>query len=377
MAFALAVGAGLLTRSFASLLRWNPGFDQRGILTFSTSASTGSYPDGDRVSRLFERIESELRSIPSVQSVGMTSAGPLFGGGDGAAEFTVQGDVGTIRNPIVANWYDMSPGYFRTLGVGLRQGRLFDATDRAGARRVAIVNETLARRWFAGRNPVGAQLTKKDDSESLEIVGVVADIPSFIPGEPSPPEIYWPYAQSPRWASYFVVRTSGDPAALAKVADARLRAIDPDLHAGQLSTMPDLVGAQLKRPRFNMLLIGVFAAMALLLTAVGVYGVMAASVAGRTRELGVRMALGASGGEVVAMVMREGMLLSATGMALGAGIALVVSRFATALLFGVRPTDPLTFVGIVVLLSVTTALACFAPARRAARADPMEALRTE
>jgi predicted permease len=365
MAFTLAVGAGLLTRSYTSLLQWDPGFERRGLLTFWTYASTGSYPDRERVTGLFERIEAELGAIPSVTSVGMTSAGPLFGGGDGAAEFTVERDP----VPIVANWYDMSPGYFMTLGLALRTGRWFDAADRAGSRPVAIVNEALARRWFAGRSPVGARLTMKKAGEPMEIVGVVADIPPFKRSDAAVPEIYWPYAQSPRWASYFVLRTGGDPAALARIVDARLRAVDPDLSPGQLATMEDLVDSQLKRPRF--------AAMTLVLTTVGVYGVMAAAVAGRTRELGVRVALGASGRRVVGMVMREGMALSAAGMALGAVISLAVSRFAAALLFGVRPADPLTFGGVGLLLTVVTATACFVPARRAARVDPTEALRAE
>ncbi len=377
MAFVLAVGAGLLTRSFASLLRWDPGFEQSGLLTFWTYASSGKYPTAERVAALFEQIERELRTIPSVTLVGMTSAGPLFGGGDGAGEFALDGAAPGFDAPIVASWYDVSPGYFRTLGLSLRRGRLFTEADRGGGPRVVIVNEALARRYFGAGDPVSRRLRMKNHTELMEIIGVVADIPPFEPGAPVPPEIYWPYRQSPRWASYFVLRTTGDPTAIAKVAEARLRAVDPDMSPAQLRTMQDLVNAQLKRPRFNMLLIGVFAALALALAAVGVYGVIAASVVARTREIGVRVALGATARRVQGMVMREGMALALAGLAIGLGAAAGLSRFAASLLYGVRPTDPVTYAGIALLLVGITALACFVPAWRAGRVDPMEALRAE
>jgi len=376
LACVLAVGAGLLTRSYAALLHWEPGFETGGILTFWTYASTGTYA---QVPARFARVEDELRTLPGVVGAGMVSAGPLFGGGDGAAEFTVAGEEPGPGGPIVASWYDMSPGYFRTLGLALRRGRLFEAADREDAPRVVIVNEALARRWFADRDPVGRRLVPKGQTEAVEIVGVVADVPPFQPGEAVQPEIYWPYAQSPRWASYFVLRTGPgvDPASLAPLVSARVAALDPDLVPSHLATMDDLVTDRLRRPRFDMLLIGVFATMALVLTAVGVYGVLAASVAGRTRELGVRVALGAPRGDVIGMVMREGMTLAAIGMAAGAAIALGLSRFVAGMLVGVTARDPATFAAIAALLAAATALACFVPARRAARVDPMEALRAE
>jgi len=376
LAFVLAVGAGLLTRSYAALLHWDPGFETGGILTFWTYASTGTYA---QVPGRFARVEDELRTLPGVLAVGMASAGPLFGGGDGAAEFTVAGEAPDPAGPIVASWYDISPGYFRTLGVALRRGRLFEATDREDAPRVVIVNAALARRWFAGGDPVGRRLVMKHHTETVEIVGVVADVPPFTPGEAAQPEIYWPYAQEPRWASYYVLRTRPgvDAAALANQVSARLAALDPDLTPSHLATMDQLIDNELRRPKFDMLLIGVFATMALVLTLVGVYGVIAASVAARTRELGVRVALGASGGRVVSMVMREGMTLAGIGLAAGLGLAFVLARFARSLLVGVAPTDPASYAGVALGIAAATAAACFVPARRAARVDPMEALRAE
>ncbi len=376
LAFVLAIGAGLLTRSFAAFMRWEPGFDTRGLLTFWTYASTGPYA---QVPLRFQRAERELASLPGVTAVGLTSAGPLFGGGDGAAEYEVAGEPAGPEGAIVASWYDMTPGYFSTLGVALRRGRLFSGADGPDAPQVAIVNEALVRKYFPNRDPVGLRLVRKNRTGPMEIVGVVADVPPFTPGEAAQPEIYWPYAQSPRWGGYFVLRTAAgvDPASLARLVEARLRDTDPDFEPSSLATMDDLVAGQLKRPRFNMLLIGVFASLALTLAVVGVYGVIAASVEGRRRELGVRLALGASGGQLVGMVMREGMQLAVIGLAIGAAVALAVSRFARTLLYGIQPTDPPTYLAIALVLALATAVATLIPARRASRVDPMTALRSD
>lgn len=376
MAFVLATGAGLLARGFASLLRWEPGFEQEHLLTFWTYASQGKYPDAPRVSALFERVADAMRSIPSVTSVGMTSSGPLFGGEE-TGEFVIEGAPAAAGTPVVARWYDMSPDYFRTLGLPMRRGRPLGEADRAGAPRVALINEAMARRYFAGQDPIGKRVRMKNHDEAIEVVGVVADIPPFVPGTSAPPEIYWPYQQSPRWASFLVLRTSGDPALIAGAVEARLREVDPDMSPSNVATMSDLVDAELKRPRFNMLLIGVFAALALTLAAVGVYGVVAASVTARTREIGVRVALGATAGGVQRMIMREGMGLAGAGLLIGLAAAAGLSRFATSLLYGVRPTDRVTYASVALVLAAATVLACFVPARRASRVDPMEVLRSD
>ena len=376
MAFVLATGAGLLARSFSALLRWQPGFDQTHLLTFWTFASDGKYKDHASVTAVFERIRSELRTIPGVTSVGMASSGPLFGGTE-TGEFVIEGAEAAAREPVVARWYDMDPGYFPTLGVALKHGRFFSDADREGTPQVAIVNEAMARRYFPGVDPIGRRLRQKNWTTPVEIVGVVADIPPFLPGTPAQPEIYWPYAQSPRWASYFVLRTSGDPAALAKVAAARLKSVDPDMEASGPATLEDRVGRQLRRPRFNLLLIGVFAACALGLTLVGVYGVIAASVAARTREIGVRVALGATAPRVLGMVVREGMVLVGLGVAIGLVAAVWLTRFAANLLYGVTAGDVATRLVVVALLAAAALLACLVPARRATKVDPLVALRSE
>ena len=370
LAFVLATGAGLLTRSYTRFLEWRPGFERQGLLTFWTIASPANYPDHARIRALFERVSSEMRAIPGVRSVGTASSGPLFGGTE-TEEFVRGGDT------LSARWYDVSPDYFRTLGVALRRGRWLTDADREGAPRVALVNEALARRWWPGRDPIGQRVREKNDPGALEVVGVVADVPPFVPGRPSEPEIYWPYAQVPRWASYVVMRTAGDPTGIVRQVRERLRAIDPDLEAANLMTMGERIDRQLRRPRFNMLLIAAFAAAALLLTAVGAYGVVAATVASRTREIGVRIALGAGVGDVTLMVVRQGMTMAGVGLAAGACLALVLTRLTGSLLAGVPATDPVTWVAVAVLVLAVAAAACWIPARRAGLVDPREALRAE
>jgi putative ABC transport system permease protein len=374
-AFILAIGAGLLTRSFVTLLRWDPGFDRSHVLTFWTLASPARYPDAPSVAALFARVEGELRSLPGVTGVGMASSGPLFGGEE-TGEFFSESDPGH-EHPLAARWYDMSPTFFPTLGVPLLRGRYFTAADRAGAAPVALVNATMARRLFGSTDPIGRRVWQRNGDHSLQVVGVVADIPPFTPGAPAEAEIYWPYQQAPRWASYFVLRTSADPATLAHAVVGRLAAVDPDLRPSRLETMSDLVNDEVARPRFQMMLIGVFAVLALALAMVGVYGVLAASIAARTREIGVRLALGAGPRRVLGLVLREGLVLAGIGIAIGTLAALGVSRFAASLLHGVPTTDPLTYGAVAALVVAVAVTACIIPARRAASIDPIASLRAE
>ncbi len=374
-AFLLAIGAGLLARSFSTLLKWEPGFERAHLLTFWTVASTGTYRDARSVAALYARMEDELRSLPGVTAVGMASSGPLFGGEE-TDEFFVDG-AGGGDHPLAARWYDMSATYLPTLGVALRRGRLFEETDRAGATSVALINETMARRLFGVGDPVGRRIRERNDDRVMTIVGVVADIPPFTPGVPAQPEIYWPYPQSPRWASYFVLRTTVEPSTLAQAVEARLAGIDPDLRPSGLQTMAGLVSRRVARPRFQMILIGVFAVFALTLALVGVYSVLAAAVAARTREMGLRLALGARSSQVLGLVLHQGLVLAGMGIAIGALAALGASRFAATLLYGVRATDPLTYGVVALLVLIAAAAACLIPARRAARVDPMTSLRGE
>jgi putative ABC transport system permease protein len=375
LALVLLIGAGLLTRSFVRLLSWEPGFDRSNLMVVWLLASDGKYSNAHQVAELFRLAVEEVESLPTVVSVGATSAGPLFGGRE-PDEFTIAGRPTPQPGEYpVARRYDVGPNYFRTLGTPLLRGRGFTDTDAQTAPPVAIVNETLARRYFPGVDPLGQQVTMLGGP--MTIVGVVADVQPLRVGDPIEPEIYWPYRQRPRYATYLLMRTASDPANAVRPIESRLQALDPDMEISSFRTMEELLDRQLVRPRFNMLLIGVFASVALLLAAIGIYGVISYSVAQRTREIGVRVALGAEERDIFGSVVGRGMILSVSGIAIGLVGALAVTRVLSSLLVGVRPTDPLTFAAIAALLMLVAFLASYVPARRASRVDAIVALRSE
>jgi hypothetical protein len=238
-----------------------------------------------------------------------------------------------------------------------------------------MINETLARRFFAGEDPLGKSLAMFDDD--WQIVGVVADVRPFRPDTPVAPEVYVPKRQFPRWGSYLVVRTRGDPGGIADLARERLQALDPDFDPGGFLTIDEIAGRYLVSPRFNMLLIGLFSAVAVALAAIGTYGVIAFSVTRRTHEIGIRMALGARPGNVRLSVIRSGVSLALIGLVAGVAGALALSRLVSGLTYGVPPTDPVTLAGVAFVFGSVALLACWLPARRASKLDPLEALRAE
>ncbi|MGZ9075684.1 MAG: FtsX-like permease family protein, partial [Burkholderiaceae bacterium] len=373
LAVVLAVGAGLLGRSFAAHLRWEPGFQPSNLVTFWTFASSGQYRDAASVAGLFSRLEEEIESIAGVTAVGRTSSGPMFGGVE-TGEFTINGTGAS--SPINARWYDASPTYFSTLDLPILAGRAFSRQDTTAAPSVAIVNESFAKRHLQS-NAVGRQLTSSSNSRMLEVIGVVRDIPPFTPGSQTVPEIYWPQAQAPRWASFFVVRSTLATAPLMKAIEARMRAVNPNMPISNVASMDERIDQELARPRFYLLLIGTFAGVALALTLIGVYGVMAASVSGRKREIGLRIALGASRARVVSQVLRQGAALTALGLVTGIALAAGLSQLAGSLVVGVTATDMPTYVAVAILVMMAAMAAIIVPARRAATIDPLLALRGE
>ena len=376
LAFVLLVGAGLLTRSFVRLVGWQPGFDTQGLLTLQVFASEGKYTEGEQIAAVYREATERLAGLPGVVSVGTASAGPLFGGRETEEIRVGSGSQRPSENPIV-RWYDIGPGYFETLGAPLTRGRSFSTQDTAASPKVAIINESMAREHWPGRNPVGERVTMLERELTLEIVGVVSDTRPFLPGAEVEPEIYWPNTQQPRWATFFVLRTSDHPGALVKPIRDRLAELDPDLSVGNVASMDERVDRRLAEPRFQLLLLGLFAAFALLLAAVGLYAVVAYAVAGRTFEVGVRLALGASRSRIVGSIMGEGLALVVAGLALGVALALALTRTVSSLLHGIEATDPMTFVGVATVLAAVSLLACLVPARRAASVDPTQALRHE
>ncbi len=377
LALVLLIGAGLLIRSFTVLQRWDPGFETDGLATAWLLAPAGKFETDQDVTSFFREARARLATLPSVLSTGTASAGPAFGGGDGSDAFFPEGEPAVDAAGHPANWFDVGPGYFETMGIPIILGRAFTDDDDHDSPRVVMVNETMARRLWPGESPLGRLVRQKGIEAPREVVGVVADVRPFDPDAPMRSEIYWPQAQSVRFATYVILRTSSSPETLLRPIEDRLRAFDSDLRVSGFATMDDLVARQLVRPRFNMTLIGAFGILSLILSAVGTYGVVSRSVTSRTREIGVRMALGARRTQVLGGVVREGMALGILGVLLGIGMALGLTRLLTGMLHGIVPTDVLTFSTVSGTLLVVTLLSCLIPAIRASRVDPLSALRDD
>ncbi|MGD8330210.1 MAG: ABC transporter permease [Acidobacteriota bacterium] len=375
LAVMLLVGAGLLLRGFLTLTDWDPGFDRDNLVTVFAIAPTATYETGDEAVALFERAADEVRALPQVAAVGLTSSGPLFGGRE-----TTQFDIASRpsaspdERPSV-RYYDIGTEYFDTLGIAIVRGRDFEPSDRNGSLPVAMINETFARRFLADEDPLGQ--TIEIFGGPRQIVGVVADVRPFQPDEAVGAEVYVPKRQFRRWGAYLVIRTRGNADNLADAVRQRFHALDPDFNPGGFVTLDEIAGRMLVSPRFNMLLIGLFSSVALALAAIGTYGVIAFAVSRRTHEIGIRMALGARPANVRLSVIGSGMRLALIGLVGGIGGALLLSRLIGGFTYGIPPSDPLTLAAVIVLFGVVALLACWLPARRASKLDPLDALRSE
>jgi putative ABC transport system permease protein len=276
-----------------------------------------------------------------------------------------------------AVYFNSSPNYFATMGIPLLNGRDFGTTDNFAAPQVAIVNESMAKRFWPNESALGKRLNLVGENAAVEIIGVVGDVKRFGLGEVVQPEIYFPYSQRPRWATFFVVRANVAPASLETALRTRVASIDSELRLSRTSTMNQLISSSLKRPRFNLVLLGIFAGSALLLAAVGIYGVMSYLVDQQTREIGIRAALGARRSDILKLVIGRGLAMALVGVCIGVLAAFALTRFLASLLYGVTVADPLTFAGVAILLLLVVAFACYIPARRATKVEPLVALRYE
>jgi putative ABC transport system permease protein len=378
LALTLLVGAGLMIESFSRLQSVAAGFDATNVLTFYIQPPQQKY-DGKAGPQLLERILDRVSVVPGVESATVSLCTPLMAN---CARTTLIRDAST--NPPVVGRHYVAPDHFKTLRIPLIRGRVFTSADRIGTAGVAIVSEAAARRFWPNEDPIGKRIrlgsnmpfdARPDDS--LEIVGVVGDVKYGPLDTETGVHVYTPYLQFSWWFSYFMVKTSVPPTAV--VADMRraVAAVDPNLPIDNVLTMEERFGVVNQRPRFSMALLSTFAALALLLAAIGVYGVTAHSVSARTKEIGIRMALGAQPERVTGWVLREGLKLVTFGVLLGIAGAFAVTRVLQSQLFEVSPTDPLTFgLTALILISVGGA-ACYFPARRASRVDPLKTLRPE
>jgi putative ABC transport system permease protein len=373
----LLIGAGLLMRSFVRLMRTDPGFDPARVVALDLPLG-GRYNTPEKQDAFFAQLASRVRALPNVEAVGVVNNLP-FGNSVDQLEFDIEG-----RPPFppgakpLAHYTIVSPGYFDALKIPMRSGRTFTDHDDARSPNVTLISESLARAVFAGENPVGRRIVPDEGKPPLEVVGVVGDARrTSLASEPEP-EFYVPFAQAAQRRMNLVVRAgASDPAALTSSLRGAVAELDKDQLIWQTRTLDQLVSASVASRRFNMTLLGLFAAVAMALAALGLYGVMAYSVTRRTHEIGVRMALGARGSDVLRMVVWQGMKLAAGGVAAGLVAAFAVTRVLASLLYGVTTTDPLTYAGLALLLCAVALLASYIPARRATKVDPMEALRYE
>ncbi|HKY33330.1 MAG TPA: ABC transporter permease [Candidatus Polarisedimenticolia bacterium] len=375
----LLAGAGLMIRSLADLRSHDLGYDTEGILSLRVQLPSARYEGPDQWRAYLDRTLERVRALPGVRSAGVVNYLPLSGWW-GTAGFRIEGRPEPGPGDVPSADHRLAtPGYFETMRIGLARGRLFTDRDDPRAPRVAIVNEALSRRHFPGEDPLGrrVRLGSGENAFSAEIVGVIRDIRHFGPGEPAHDEIYFPFAQSPWPLQCMVIRGDGDPSALASSVRAAIWSVDADQPIMHLRPLDALAAETLAVPRISGVLLAGFAALALLLAAVGVYGLMADAVAARAREIGVRVALGAAPGDVSRLFLRQGMVMTGIGLACGLAGAAALTRVLGSLLHGVAVLDPVSFGGAAAVLSAAALAACWIPARRATRLDPIEVLRSE
>jgi putative ABC transport system permease protein len=383
LAMVLLVAAGLLLQSFARLIRTDAGFHTERLLTLRLTLPDGIYRTNEQRVNFNDRLLAAIGGLPGVSSFSTVTPLPLSRN-NFTVGFNVEGrpNAKGVPYPYESGMRLVSPGYFRTLGVTLKEGRDFTARDTAESPQVVLINEALARKHFPGENPLGKRINPSvsvgGEPAMREIIGVVADTRGQSLGQEARPEVYASVAQLPAFGSlYLAVRTEADPQGIIGMLREKITELDRNVPIYDVRTLEEYVSASVARPRFNTLLIGLFAGVALLLTAVGLYGVVAYSVAERTQEIGIRMALGADKRDVLGLVIRQGMGLVLVGAAIGLAGAFALTRLMASLLYGVRATDPLTFAGVALVVLLVTLAACYIPARRAARIDPMVALRYE
>jgi putative ABC transport system permease protein len=379
LALIVLVCAGLMIKSFARLQAVSPGFDPERILTMRVVLPGSKYPEEHQRLTFFRQAVERLSALPGVESAGAVSFLPMTGPA-AATRFKVtdrpepppgQDPVTDVRVTDV--------NFFRTMGVPMVRGRTYDEREATEARHVAVINEAMARKYFPGEDPIGKTIAVNMSSppQQTEIIGIVGDVKHKGLDSEANPTVYWPHPELVYSGMSLVVRAKGDPSAFAAAAQREIQAIDPEQPVADVRTMESWLADSVGRARFSAMLLGVFAAVALALATVGIYGVISYSVTQRTHELGIRMALGASASDILRLVLGQGLVLAGLGLAAGLLGAFALTRLMRSLLYEVSTTDPLTYAGLSLFLLAVALLACYVPARRATKVDPMEALRYE
>jgi putative ABC transport system permease protein len=375
LAVVLLIGAGLMLKSFQRLTDVSPGFNPDNLLTMSLGLQFVRYQDPARQVAFFDQALQRVRSLPGVVVAGAcTSLPPSYI--QQSTGFAIEGRPAETESQLpTAIYMPATPGYLEALGVPLVRGRTIAEADNAQAPGVVVINQTLANRYFSNEEAVGHRMTISGVLRT--IVGVVGDAKYQGLGAEAGPQAYVPYAQSPYPGMRIVVRTTVDPASLISAVRAQIQSVDPEEGPTRFAPMTELLSQSVAQPRFNTFLIGLFAALAFILSAIGIYGVINYDVTQRTGEIGVRMALGAQTQDVLRLILKQGLLLTLGGLVAGLAGAILLTRFLTGLLFEVKPSDPLTYALVAGLLALVAIAACLIPARRATKVDPLVALRYE
>jgi predicted permease len=381
----LVIGATLLIRTFAELSRIDPGFDPARVLTFTVALPLGTYPGEEARVRFFSQLTAQLENRPQTLHAGAARMLPLttrLGGGSIAVEGAEPPRPG--EGPPNARWQVVTPGYFQTLGYRLIAGRFLEASDRAGAAPVVVINETMAKLFWPGGSAAGARVRNANTGVPwFTVVGVVRDVRHSGMIDMPSPTLYFPLEQVPLTRTFtpnamaFAVKASASPLSLAGPVREAVRSIDPTLPIAQLRTMEDIVDDALAQPRFTMLLLAIFAAVALVLAVIGIYGLLSYTVSQQWRDIGIRVALGAPHAAVLSLVVWKGMRPAVLGLAAGLLAAALMAGLLERLLYGVRPLDPVTFSLVPALFAAVALAATWIPAHRATTVDPMLALRHE
>jgi putative ABC transport system permease protein len=378
----LLIGAGLMMRSFASLTNVHPGFDPQNVLTARITLSGPAYEDPDARKRYVNQTIERLKALPSVESAALVAPMP-FSGAEIGGDFKIEGQNAEPGREPVANVRNVTPEYFQTIRIPLLKGRYFSEQDQRGDTGVAIVNETFARRYFTNDDPLGKRIKElgvnqnEGDPKQYVIVGVVGDVHHNSLIRSATPELYLPHQQNSWPWGNFLVRTTNDPATLTRSFTDTIRATDKTVPVTRIRPLTEAISDTISQPRFYALLFGLFGATGLLLTLTGIYSVISYTVSNHTREIGIRMALGAQGRDVLKLIVGKGLVLTSIGIGIGLLGAFGITRVMQTLLFGVSATDWVTFTAVAMLLALVGLLATAIPARRATKVDPLVALRYE
>ena len=377
LALILLIGTGLMIKSFVRLLEVNPGFRTDHVLTMQLLLPRAKYKQDAQTIAFYQQLLDRVRAVPGVDSAAAVDTLPLSGS-NSTSGILVEGHSAPAAGEInEVNYRTITAGYFQTLGIPLVEGRGISETDTATAPKVILINQAAAQKFFAGQDPVGTHVRFDDQAAadpSLTVVGVVANIHNELSGNPKP-EIYVPEAQVAEREMTLTIRTAAPPLAITSAVREQIAAIDKDQPIAHVATFDEVRSQSVFTSRISALLLGIFAAIALLLAGIGVYGVISYAVSQRMREIGIRVALGAQRGNIISLVVGQGLRLVAVGIAIGLIGAIALTRLMASLLFNVQATDPVTFIGITALLVAVSLFACFVPARRAMQADPITALR--